>query len=84
MADFMPSYVYTTGHEVAKPKPIPEGNVKCDGCNGSGIYYGAGSVVNGQFVGFSGECYRCRGKGSQTPADVKRNRAYDRHRRISL
>lgn len=84
MADFMPSYVYSTGNEVAKPKPIPEGMSKCDGCNGSGIYYGAGSVVNGQFVGFKGECYRCGGKGHQTESDLKRNAAYDRNRRFAL
>lgn len=84
MNDFMPSYVYTTGHEVAAPKPIPEGMSKCDGCNGSGIFYGAGSVVNGQFVGFSGVCYRCGGKGHQNGDDLKRNAAYDRHRRYSV
>jgi len=84
MAEFLPSYVYTTGHEVAKPKPIPEGMTKCDGCNGSGTYYGAGSVVNGQFVGFSGTCYRCGGKGHQTKSDVARNRVYDRNRRFTL
>jgi len=84
--DFMPAYVYGPGddHKVAAPKPVPEGNVACDGCNGSGTYYGAGSVVNGKFVGHSGTCYRCRGKGSQTPADLRRNRYYDLHRRISL
>jgi hypothetical protein len=83
MSGFMPSYVYNTDPDaptrVQKPKPVPAGSVGCDGCNGSGIYYGAGAVVNGHFVGFSGECYRCRGKGSQTPADVKRNRYYDNH-----
>jgi len=60
-------------------KPVTEGNVDCDGCNGSGVYYGAGSIVNGQFVGFTGKCFRCGGKGSQTPADVKRNTYYDNH-----
>ena len=81
MSDFMPSYVYSDDdtHTVKSPKPVPAGAVKCDGCNGSGTYYGRGSVVNGKFVGFSGECYRCRGKGHQTPADVKRNRYYDNH-----
>jgi DnaJ-class molecular chaperone len=81
MPDFMPSYVYSDddSHKVAKPKPVPEGAHKCDGCNGSGVYYGAGSVVNGKFVGFSGKCYRCGGKGHQTAKDVKRNRYYDNH-----
>ena len=77
--EMMPSYVYSDddSHKVQKPKPKPEGAADCDGCNGSGTYYGAGSVVNGKFVGFSGTCYRCKGKGHQTPDDVKRNRYYD-------
>ena len=79
MPDFMPSYVYSDSDEgkIAEPKPVPAGCVTCDGCNGSGVYYGRGSVVNGKFVGFSGECYRCRGKGHQTAKDVRRNRYYD-------
>ena len=79
MSDFMPSYVYGDNPDtkVQAPKPVPEGMVACDGCNGSGTYYGAGSVVNGHFVGFKGECFRCRGKGHQTPKDVRRNRYYD-------
>jgi DnaJ-class molecular chaperone len=81
--EMLPSYVYTTGNEVAKPKERPEGTFECDGCNGSGVYYGAGSVVNGQFVGFKGKCYRCGGKGHQTKSDQARNRTYDRHRIIS-
>lgn len=66
------------------PKTIkPEGTVDCDGCNGSGIYYGRGYVENGVFKGFTGNCYRCGGKGHQTPKDVKRNTYYDNHvRRI--
>jgi hypothetical protein len=58
---------------------------KCDGCNGSGTYYGAGRVENGKFIGFSGTCFRCQGKGHQTESDVKRNRYYDdRVRRFSV
>jgi len=85
MADFLPAYVYGPASPEPEKKPIPEGNVACDGCNGNGVYYGAGSVVNGHFVGFKGECYRCRGKGSQTPADVRRCRYYDnRVRRFAV
>jgi len=63
----------------------PEGTVECDGCRQDGIYYGAGAVVNGKFVGFTGVCYRCQGKGHQTKADVKRCEFYDnRIRRIHL
>jgi len=86
MSGFMPSYVYGDNPDtkVQPPKPCPEGAHKCDGCNGSGTYYGAGSVVNGHFVGFKGTCYRCGGKGHQTEADVRRNRTYDRNRRFTL
>lgn len=63
--------------ETPKTKTVPEGHVECDGCSGDGVYHGAGSVVNGVFVGFTGKCFRCGGKGSQTPADVKRNTYYD-------
>jgi DnaJ-class molecular chaperone len=81
MDGFMPAYVYSDDdtHNVQGPKPVPEGAEKCDGCNGSGVYYGRGAVVNGKFVGFSGPCFRCNGKGHQTPKDTKRNRYYDNH-----
>lgn len=70
--------------EPPAPEPTLDG-VECDGCDGSGIYYGAGSVVNGVFKGFTGKCYRCGGKGRQTESDVKRNRYYDnRVRRFSV
>lgn len=56
----------------------------CDGCKGDGIYYGAGRVENGKFIGFTGKCFRCGGKGYQTEADTKRNWGYDNyHRKIS-
>ena len=64
--------------------PVPEGNVKCDGCRGDGVYYGAGGTVNGKFVGFTGPCFRCGGKGSQTESDRIRNRCYDKHRTFVL
>jgi DnaJ-class molecular chaperone len=81
MSDFMPSYVYSDDdtHNVKGPKPRPAGTEQCDGCNGSGTYYGRGAVVNGKFVGYSGTCYRCQGKGYQLPKDRKRNGYYDRH-----
>ena len=83
MAEMMPSYVYSTESSWAPIKDVPEGNVKCDGCRGDGVYYGAGGTVNGHFVGFKGRCFRCQGKGHQTKADVKRNTYYDnRIRRI--
>ncbi len=60
-----------------------DAQVPCDGVCRDGIYYGAGYVLNGKFVGFTGTCYRCGGKGYQTPEDVKRNTYYDNNvRRI--
>jgi DnaJ-class molecular chaperone len=68
---------------VANEAPPEPANETCDGCNGSGIYYGRGYVENGVFKGFKGTCYRCGGKGTQTAKDVKRNTYYDNHvRRI--
>ena len=61
-----------------KPRFTAETTV-CDSCNGSGVYYGAGRVENGKFIGFSGVCYRCGGKGKQTPKDENRNAYYDNH-----
>lgn len=82
----MPAYVYSDSDEgsIAAPKPRPEGTLECDGCNGSGVFYGAGAVVNGKFVGYTGTCYRCGGKGHQTESDRKRNWGYDQNRRFSL
>jgi hypothetical protein len=81
--DLMPAYVYGPAPEPVEKVAIPEGMSECDGTCRNGTYYGAGMVVNGHFVGYTGKCYRCGGKGYQTPSDVKRNRYYDdRIRRI--
>lgn len=50
--------------------------VECSKCNGSGMYYGAGRIENGVFVGYSGPCYACQGKGVQSVEDQKRNWGY--------
>ena len=80
--EMLPAAVHNSEAEESWPevKDIPEGNVECDGCRGDGVHYGRGAVVNGTFVGFTGVCFRCGGKGSQTESDVARNRCYDRHR----
>lgn len=52
-------------------------DVECDGCDGSGQYRGYGYVENGVFKGATGQCFRCGGKGRQTPEDVRRNAFYD-------
>ena len=43
----------------------------CDKCYGTGTWDGWHGAE---------ACFRCLGKGYQTPADVRRNRAYDAHR----
>ena len=48
---------------------------KCLDCGGSGVWV-MGPITNG-VPARSGECYRCKGKGYQTAADVRRNRYYD-------
>jgi hypothetical protein len=76
---FSPAYVHNPAMKMPGPKAIPEGEEHCDDCRGSGIFYGAGRVENGVFVGFKGTCYRCGGKGYQTTKDERRNRYYDRN-----
>lgn len=66
-----------------KPQPSPD-HTPCS-CGGSGLFYGRGAVVNGKFTGNVGTCFRCGGKGWQSPADVKRNAYYDVHvRRVEV
>lgn len=65
-----------------RPEPRPQ-HERCHDCGGSGIYF-AGRIENGKRKGYEGTCYRCDGKGYQTPADVIRNRNYDNYyRRIA-
>lgn len=47
---------------------------KCGSCNGTGRF--CTGVVNGVPTD-KGPCYRCGGKGVQTPKDAKRNNYYD-------
>lgn len=56
-------------------------NATCDGCNANGVYYGRGMVENNKFKGFTGTCFRCGGKGYQSPEDLKRNTDYDNNYR---
>jgi hypothetical protein len=51
--------------------------VRCGRCAGTGRFITR--VENGQPVGPGGECFRCEGKGWQTPEDEKRNEAYDQY-----
>lgn len=49
----------------------------CGQCAGTGQF--VTMVVNGKPTGPGGECFRCQGKGYQTPEDETRNNAYDQH-----
>lgn len=57
--------------DLASPNTRPG---RCSKCRGSGQYRW------GSQAQFSGTCHSCGGKGSQTAADIKRCRTYNRHR----
>jgi hypothetical protein len=48
---------------------------RCERCGGTGQFITA--VVNGKPTGPGGICFRCEGKGWQSPQDEKRNEAWD-------
>lgn len=68
--------------------------IACDYCDETGIYSTPATAVDMAKPDFldnedagciaRGICYRCRGKGAQSPADVKRNSGYQSIRRQSL
>lgn len=47
----------------------------CRRCAGTGSF--VTGVTNGKPMGPGGPCYRCEGRGYQTLADARRNRAFD-------
>lgn len=49
---------------------------ECPHCSGKGIYYGRGHVENGRFIGYTGPCYPCAGKGKQDRKDRIRTATY--------
>jgi DnaJ-class molecular chaperone len=49
----------------------------CDACRQSGFYHYA---RDGALVRTARTCYRCGGKGYQSPEDVRRNWGYDQWR----
>jgi hypothetical protein len=48
--------------------------LECERCHGGGVYYW-GAVVNGRPT-HSGDCYQCRGNGTQDADDMRRNHYY--------
>lgn len=51
----------------------------CWKCSGTGTYVISGRYENGKFIGRTGTCFECSGKGYITPADTKRNNNYWRY-----
>lgn len=49
---------------------------ECPHCSGKGVYYGRGHVENGRFIGYTGPCYPCAGKGMQDRKDRIRTATY--------
>ena len=73
------------GHETCAPSDLPARSwcevalvvrFTCKRCAGTGAFI-TGSL-NGQPTGPGGACFRCKGKGTQADADVRRNWARDR------
>jgi len=61
--------------DFSQPNEKPGNCVKC---KGSGTY-GWGPSVNGKMK-HSGTCFSCRGTGIQSPRQIRRNHAYNRHK----
>lgn len=70
--------------EALATAPTTPATRPCDGCPGDGVFrFPGGCFENGVWKGSVGPCFRCGGKGTQTPADVKRCEYYDnRVRRV--
>ena len=66
-----------------QPEPIETED--CWKCGGTGTYCISGATINGRFVGRTGTCFECQGKGYTTPEDDRRNDYYNRYvRRVYL
>lgn len=50
---------------------------KCGRCGGTGQFITM--MENGVLKGPGGECFRCKGKGTQNDHDVRRNEVHDQH-----
>lgn len=55
---------------------------QCAKCRGTGEYRW-GACVNGRMTNV-GPCHSCRGTGQQQARDILRNRAYNRHKLVTL
>jgi len=65
--------------DFAQPNAKPG---RCCKCSGSGVYEW-GASINGKMQ-HSGPCFSCRGTGQQTPKQIRRNHAYNRHKAASV
>lgn len=66
-------------YDLSQPNDKPG---TCAKCKGSGVYRW-GAVVNG-VPQHGGTCFSCRGTGRQDRRQIRRNRAYNRHKVAAL
>ena len=66
-SDNEPVWHPVTWYEIATA-----GDVTCWKCNGSGLYYFGGMVLNGVYQGKTGPCFQCEGTGMEGDADRTR------------
>ena len=57
---------------------------RCCKCSGSGVYKWQTTDLRGQTRTVEGKCYSCGGEGVQTPKQIRRNHAYNRHKAASV
>ena len=58
-------------------------NITCGKCNGSGQFH-LKVVQNGRVAVKVDICYACRGKGTMTHSDIKRNDIYWKHNFVRI
>lgn len=80
MASITCGHCKSTHSSVDEVRQCASVSVRIDcSCGGSGKFYLGGHFENGEYTGTIGTCFRCGGKGYQTPADEKRNAYYDNY-----
>ena len=78
-------FLWAAGGNPPNPLTIPqqwvecarEVRFKCGRCGGTGQFITM--MVNGKLTGPGGECFRCKGRGTQSDHDVRRNEEHDKH-----
>lgn len=78
-------FLWQAGGNPPNPMTLPQQWVEaarevrfpCGRCGGTGRFITG--MLNGQLTGPGGECFRCKGKGTQNDHDVRRNEVHDQH-----